>query len=282
MLDDPRVRLAGLGLMACLFGLALAVTCDGTPTTTVGTVTHSSKPEDEPGTEARLMHQQCESALVDALAVLADRTDEASEEASVATMPGYASSAESDPEWMSYPRERRQLLAFLVPSDPKLDARDFFRNRQLNPSDTYIPKPARAELQVLCDLMRPCILAFKHEASRCYERGFALCSERGLFRRLEDDVATQMRSFDAENNAYAYSIGVAQRAGFDVIRFGDGNEVFGTTRAELPGCRDVVAMEKFLECSFGLEVVDWFEHVGAIQSHEADAIRRQLLLHADS
>jgi len=67
------------------------------------------------------------------------------------TLPGGVS---EDAEWNALPRTDLDPGPWMATLGPGLSADPLFRNRHLNPADTYIPKPLRAELCLLFETMR--------------------------------------------------------------------------------------------------------------------------------
>tara|TARA_R110002073_G_scaffold208353_1_gene368785 strand:- start:442 stop:1020 length:579 start_codon:yes stop_codon:yes gene_type:complete len=186
-----------------------------------------------------------------------------------------------DDEWARLPRRNVHLLKLITSSAPRFDASELFRNAKLNPADQYIPKGLRSELASTLSMALPGFIGFKKKANEAYSLGFEIARERGSMTKLSKEVVKRIVKVDPNTGETRYSIREADRAGVQVVMFDPDGGLSGTTRAELPGCRDVVEMEKYLECSFGVEIVGWFEWIGALDHARAQAIRQQLFKHAE-
>jgi len=191
-----------------------------------------------------------------------------------------AAKDESDPEWEAFPRTRETFIPALVSSD-KLKADRLYRNLDLNPLDTHLPKRLRKELEDYTVRHMAGIRKLCGLLNRAAHREMSLMIEAGVAKTLFESGVSKSRAYGIvlnRNGAIEMPAVVSDPENgkrYDVFRHVE-DRILGAAQADMPLSSQISDYLKFMRVDYAMNVVNWFACFAKCPEQHQKAMERRI------
>ncbi|MGE0142340.1 MAG: hypothetical protein AB7I19_03695 [Planctomycetota bacterium] len=182
-----------------------------------------------------------------------------------------------DPEWEAFPRSEIEPGYYISALSSTMSASSLFRNKFLNPNDSYLAPPQRASLENFLISIRASVDSMESAVSK------AANEEAGrLFGSVPHIELPKIskQHVDEEGNIHELEGVPISSLGPGVILYRDG-QYYGISMRDLPSARDMYARRAYLVVEIGAVITAWFQFHANLTPSEADAILQNIVAHAE-